>query len=117
MRSGGEPHQLAPDLVFFGVDDKTATSEFFASLRPGAVMPELPTKDRLPTLARPEDIQPPPSSYPPIMVSSAKKAPSLTSVNLGTITSVVISTSFPMIAHKDRINSVLIGSRMWMTWV
>ena len=62
MRSGGEPHQLAPDLVFFGVEDSTATSEFFDSLRPGPVIPELPTKERLPTLVSPVSIQPPPSS-------------------------------------------------------
>ncbi len=31
MRSGGEPHQLDPDLDFFGVDESTATSEFFDS--------------------------------------------------------------------------------------
>ena len=62
MRSGGDPHQLAPDFVFFGVEESTATSEFFANLRPGAVIPEFPTKERLPTFANPEDIQPPPSS-------------------------------------------------------
>ena len=62
MRSGGEPHQLEPDLVFFGVEDSTATSEFFASLRSGSVMPELPRKARLPMRESPTSSQPPPSS-------------------------------------------------------
>ena len=62
MRSGGEPHQLVLALAFFGVEDSTATREFFGSLRPGLVMPELPTKLRLPTRVSPVSIQPPPSS-------------------------------------------------------
>src|SRR5699024_3356102 len=41
------------------------------------------------------------------MVSSAKKAPSLTSENLGTITAVEISTSLPMLAPKDRSHSAV----------
>ena len=62
MRSGGEPHQFEPALDFFGDADSTATSDCFASLRPGATMPELPTKERLPTTVWSVRIQPSPSS-------------------------------------------------------
>ncbi len=61
-RTGGLPSQEVPDLALAGVADRTATSEFLGTLRPAAVMPELPRKDRLPILAGAIFIQPPPSS-------------------------------------------------------
>ena len=102
MRSGGEPHQFEPALDFFGLAESTATSDCLASLRPGATMPELPTKERLPTTVRSVRIQPSPSSYVPTMVSSAKKAPLRTSVSFGTSTAVDTSERSPIVAPKER---------------
>src|SRR5689334_13361464 len=61
-RTGGLPNQEVPDLALAGVADNTATREFFGTLRPAAVMPELPRKERFPILAGAIFIQPPPSS-------------------------------------------------------
>ena len=61
-----------------GAADSTATSAFLGTLRPGAAIPELPTKAPLPTRTRSTRSQPPPSSYPPTSVSSARNAPSPT---------------------------------------
>ncbi len=60
--TGGLPSQDVPDLALLGVAESTATREFFGTLRPAAVIPELPRKERLPILAGAIRIQPPPSS-------------------------------------------------------
>ena len=58
-----------------GAADSTATSACFGTVRPGAAIPELPTNAPLPTRTCSTRSQPPPSSYPPTRVSSARKAP------------------------------------------
>ena len=61
-RTGGLPSHEVPDFAFAGVAESTATREFLGTLRPAAVMPELPRKERLPILAGAIRIQPPSSS-------------------------------------------------------
>lgn len=60
--TGGLPSHDVPDFALAGVADNTATREFLGTLRPAAVMPELPRKERFPILAGAIFIQPPPSS-------------------------------------------------------
>ena len=50
-RTGGLPSHDVPALDFFGAADSTATRPLFGTERPGAAMPELPRKARLPTFA------------------------------------------------------------------
>src|SRR5438874_13526634 len=57
--TGGLPSQDVPDFALAGVADSTATSEFLGTLRPAAVMPELPRNERLPIFAGAIFIQPP----------------------------------------------------------
>ena len=45
-----------------GAAESTATSDSLGTLRPGAAIPELPTKARLPIFTCATRIQPPPSS-------------------------------------------------------
>src|SRR5215207_912729 len=61
--TGGLPSQEVPAFDFLGAADSTATRPFFGTERPGAVIPELPRKARLPTFAPATCNQPPPSSY------------------------------------------------------
>ena len=51
-----------PALARAGVADSTATRPRLGTTRPGAVIPELPRKARLPTWARSIRSQPRPSS-------------------------------------------------------
>ena len=50
-RTGGLPSQLDPAFDFCGAAESTATRPCFGTRRPGAVMPLLPRKARLPILA------------------------------------------------------------------
>ncbi len=61
-RTGGLPSQEVPAFALAGVAESTATSEFFGTRRPAAVMPEFPRKARFPIFAGATFIQPPPSS-------------------------------------------------------
>src|SRR5690606_27526420 len=61
-RTGGEPTHDEPASALDGAAESTATRPFLGTRRPGAVIPELPRKARLPTLAGPTRSQPPPSS-------------------------------------------------------
>ena len=62
--AGGLPSQDSPERAVLrrGAAESTATREALGTLRPGAAMPELPTKARLPILTRSTRSQPPPSS-------------------------------------------------------
>src|SRR5689334_14802643 len=60
--TGGLPSHEVPDFALAGVAESTATREFLGTLRPAAVIPELPRNERLPILAGAIFIQPPPSS-------------------------------------------------------
>ncbi len=59
---GGMPSHELPALARFGVADSTPTSPRLGTVRPGAVIPELPRNARLPIRASAIRSQPPPSS-------------------------------------------------------
>ena len=61
-RIGGMPSQEVPALARFGVADSTPTRPRLGTLRPGAVIPELPRNAPLPTRAVSTRSHPPPSS-------------------------------------------------------
>ncbi len=95
---GGLPSH---DVPFFasarrGAADSTATNPRLGTLRPGAVIPEFPTNACLPIRTGSIRIHPPPSSYMPSIVSSARNAPSRTVVIDGRSNTVDASTSGPM---------------------
>ena len=91
-----------PFFAFSGADDSTATSPRLGSLRPAAVIPELPRKARLPIVDCSTRIHPEPSSYEPTIVSSARNAPSPTVVSEGMSSTVDASTSLPIFAPSSR---------------
>ena len=61
-RIGGLPSHDDPRLALRGVAESTATRPSSGTRRPGWVIPELPRNARLPMVAGPTWIQPPPSS-------------------------------------------------------
>ena len=101
---GGLPIHDMPALALVrrGAADSTATRLRFGTFRPGAAMPELPRNACLPIFTSSIRSQPPPSSYPPRSVSSARNAPSLTEVSFGISSTVDASTSEPISAPSAR---------------